>query len=187
MVLNLIFLLLLAPIVVYMYLFSTSYIAMSSYDTRLMLSEIAFDMLQRSPILGQGAGTFINYVGNTYIFTLEFGDPMDAHGVIQKVAGEMGLFGLAALILAFGYIIVRLARSYNALPATSRGKYIVAMMLVMSSGCIMYQLFNTNYYSAKLWIPIAIALAATSVYKHEERSKETLKERKELKKGKRNK
>ena len=174
-----VFLLLLAPIIIYMYVFSTSYIATSSYDARLMLSEIAVDMLKRSPIIGQGAGTYVSYVENTYLFTLEFGDPMDAHGVLQKVAGEMGLLGLLALGLIFGYVIVRLARSYNALPPTSRGKYIVAMMLVMASGCITYQLFNTNYYSAKLWIPIALGLAAASVYKHEERSKKALLEEKE--------
>lgn len=164
-----IFILLISPAIIYMYHFSTSYVAENSTEARLMLSEIALDMLQRSPILGQGAGTFINYVGNTYLFIFEFGQPMEAHGVLQKVGGEMGLVGLLALALVFGYVIIRQIRSYRALPATSSGKYIVAMGLVMSVGSIVYQLFNTNYYSAKLWIPLALALAATKIYKHEER------------------
>jgi len=152
-----------------MYVFSTSYTATSSTEARLMLSEISVVMLKASPILGQGAGMFVEYVANTYLFTFEFGQPMDAHGVLQKVAGEMGLVGLAALALMWGYVIVRLARSYKALPATSQGKYIVIMGLVMTVGSMTYQLFNTNYYSAKLWIPVALALAASKVFKHEER------------------
>lgn len=165
----LILVLLMMPFVVYMYIFSTSYVALSSTETRLVLSEIAVQMFRSSPILGYGAGTFINYVGNTYLFTFEFGQPMEAHGVLQKVMGEMGLAGLITLTLMFGYVIKRLVNSFRNLPAASQGKYIVAMCLVMTVGSIVYQLFNTNYYSSKLWIPVALALAATKVYKHEER------------------
>ncbi len=164
-----VFLLLISPLIVYMYVFSISYVATSSTEARLMLSEISIVMLKTSPVLGQGAGMFIDYVSNTYLFTFEFGQAMDAHGVLQKVAGEMGLVGLIALGLMWGYVIVRLARSYRALPETSQGKYVVIMSLVMAVGCFTYQLFNTNYYSPKLWIPIALALAATKIYKHEER------------------
>lgn len=164
-----IFLLLISPMIIYMYAFSTSYVATSSTEARLMLSEISVVMLKMSPFLGQGAGMFTDYVANTYLFTFEFGQPMDAHGVLQKVAGEMGLFGLLTLVLMFGYVLMRLGRSYKALPPTSQGKYIVIMSLVMVVGSIIYQLFNTNYYSPKLWIPIALAVAATKVYKHEER------------------
>jgi O-antigen ligase len=165
-----IFLLLISPLVGLMYVFSTSYVAVSSTETRLMLSEIALDMMKQSPVLGQGAGTFVEYVANTYLFTFEFGQPMDAHGVLQKVGGEMGIAGLIALALMFGYIIYRLYRSYRYLPAASQGKYVIILCLAMSVGSIVYQLFNTNYYSPKLWIPIALALAATKVYKHEERA-----------------
>ena len=171
----LVIILILMPFIIYMYIFSTSYAALSSTEARLMLSEIAVHMFTTSPILGQGAGMFMNYVGNTYLFTLEFGQPMDAHGVLQKVMGEMGLAGLITLGVMFGYVIGRLAKSFKNLPQTSRGKYIVAMCLVMCVGSMVYQLFNTNYYSSKLWIPLAIGLAATRVFKHEERKKHAAK------------
>jgi len=165
----LVLILLLAPVIVYMYIFSTSYVALSSTEARLMLSEIAVQMFSASPVLGQGAGMFMNYVGATNLFTFEFGQPMEAHGVLQKVMGEMGLAGLIALASMFGYVIVRLAKSFKNLPWASQGKYIVALSLVMAVGSICYQLFNTNYYNSKLWIPLALALAAAKVFKHEER------------------
>lgn len=161
--------LLVLPFAVYMYIFSTSYVAQSSTETRLMLSEIALSLLKSSPFLGHGAGMFVEEVANTYLFTLEFGQAMDAHGVLQKVGAEMGIAGLLALAFMFGYIIVRLLRSYVYLPVTSQGRYAVISCLAMAAGSISYQLFNTNYYSSKLWIPLALALAAAKVYRHEER------------------
>ncbi|MDD4994916.1 MAG: O-antigen ligase family protein [Patescibacteria group bacterium] len=173
--------LLVLPFMIYMYVFSTSYVAQSSTQTRLMLSEIALNLLQSSPILGHGAGMFVENVANTYLFTLEFGQAMDAHGVLQKVGAEMGIAGLLALAFMFGFIIVRLLRSYLLLPATSQGRYIVISCLVMAAGSMTYQLFNTNYYSPKLWIPLALALAATKVFRHEERPHLEKKKRKEEK------
>ncbi len=153
--------LLLVPFAGYMVSLSFSTVATSSNDTRLALSEIAWDVFRSSPILGAGAGRFVDIVGSAYIFRLEFGDPLDSHGVLQKLAAETGVVGIAA----FGWVVFvflttmwrRIHQLEHALP-----RRVTVLLTAAALGGLVYQLLNTNYWTAKMWLPIGIALA--SVY-----------------------
>ena len=151
---------LLSPLAVYMALFSRSAEVQSSTDARAMLAGIAWNLFKDSPWIGVGAGTFVERVGATWLFTYEFGAPLDSHGIIQKIGAETGLVGLAALIF-LAYVLTRwLVQVWRAFKPNSSERRAFAFLIVGVAGAVVYQLFNTTYWSAKLWLPIGIALAA---------------------------
>jgi O-antigen ligase len=153
---------LLLPLGLAMVAYSLSMTAQSSNSTRLALSQIAFQLFQTSPWVGSGAGTFVDRVGSAQVFFLEYGSPLDSHGVIQKLAAETGIVGLLAFAFflgAFGYHVYQALRSIH-LPHSRQ----IALLLAASAwGGIVYQFFNTSYWTGKMWLPIGIALAAFEV------------------------
>ena len=49
--------------------------------------------------MGVGAGSFVERLSRVYAYTVEFGNPVEAHGLIQKLMAETGLFGLVAMVI----------------------------------------------------------------------------------------
>src|SRR3989338_4149500 len=82
----------------------------SSTHARAMMTEISLDLFTRSPIIGHGVGSFVSRLGDVELFRLEFGDPLDAHGVIQKIAVEQGLLGLVTFFCFLFFIFRRLVQ-----------------------------------------------------------------------------
>lgn len=157
-----IFIVLATPALIGMIVFSKSYAAESSLSSRLFLTGIAVQAFAEEPLAGKGVGTFVDLVSSTRYFVLEFGDPHDAHGVIQKVIAEQGLIGLLTLAILFGSIVIPLLR---ALRETVGGKQLIARTaLAMASSSLAYQFFNTSYYAGKMWLPIALAFAMYLTY-----------------------
>ena len=154
--------LLIVPLAVYMFLFSISPIVQSSNSTRLDLTGIAWTYFKLHPWLGNGVGTFVPLVESTRLFTVEYGDPLDAHGVIQKLMAEQGLLGLIAFFVFVGWILGRIWRGHHA--ADSEHKLLLLCLFMSVSGSLVYQLFNTSYYNAHLWLPVGLALATIKLY-----------------------
>lgn len=152
----------LLPLAVAMAAYSVSMTAQSSNSTRLALTEIALELFRSSPWIGAGAGTFVDRVGSTRVFLLEYGDPLDSHGFLQKLAAETGVLGLAAfgiVLVHLGSIVLRGVRRFR-IPSAS------AAWILLAVGCggeILYQLFNTDYWTGKMWLPIGLLLAAWNV------------------------
>jgi hypothetical protein len=166
-------LLLLLPLVFLEVRLGLSNVAESSNSTRVALLEIAMQVWQGSPWIGGGAGTFVDRVGSAKVFLLEYGAPLDAHGVLQKLAAETGIFGLvtfAAVILEFAWITARGVRRI-ADPAARRA---ILLLTAGAGGAIAYQLFNTNYWTGKMWLPVGLALAALAALKPSEPSESDL-------------
>lgn len=157
-------LVILLPLVVYMMLFSASPLVRSSTATRLDLTRIALTHFARNPVLGSGAGAFIPLVEETKVFRLEYGDPLDAHGVIQKLMAEEGILGLAAFFLFVAWALFAIYRAYALRPSGSASRMLMLLLFVSAVGGFTYQLFNTSYYNSKLWIPIGVALAAAGLF-----------------------
>lgn len=154
--------LLILPLVGTMLKIGTSNVAESSNSTRLALIEIAWEVFKTSPLIGSGAGTFVDRVGSAQVFRLEYGEPLDSHGVIQKLAAETGIVGVVAfifVIFSFGRLMIGSVRRLSYGPERSALLYLT----VGAAGSVFYQFFNTNYWTAKIWLPVGLAVAATFV------------------------
>ncbi|MEK7655948.1 MAG: O-antigen ligase family protein [Patescibacteria group bacterium] len=150
------------PLVGIMLKIGTSNVAESSNSTRFALIEIAWEVFKTSPLIGSGAGTFVDRVGSAQVFRLEYGEPLDSHGVIQKLAAETGIVGVVAfifVIISFGRLMTRSIRRLSDGPERNALLYLT----VGAAGSVFYQFFNTNYWTAKIWLPVGLAVAATFV------------------------
>ncbi|MSU75691.1 MAG: hypothetical protein EXS55_04225 [Candidatus Magasanikbacteria bacterium] len=149
------------------YFLITSTAAAGSTAARLSLTDIAFYLWREHPIVGQGVGTFVDKLADIKVFSLEFGAPLDAHGVVQKLLAEQGLLGLITFTIFIGWIIRTILARYRDKNYTdeARTAYFVSFFLVLSP--LIFQLFNTQYYSSKMWVPISLAIAQAIIYRKE--------------------
>lgn len=159
---------LLIPLGAVMLQIGLSNVAASSNSTRLALIEIAAQVWQDSPWIGGGAGTFVDRVGSAQVFTLEYGAPLDAHGVFWKLLAETGILGVAAFALVLGDFVRRMIRGIPRI-ADSASRSAVFLLATSAGGAVAYQLFNTNYWTGKMWLPFGLALAALAAFSPDER------------------
>lgn len=152
---------LVAPLAIYMAVFSLSPLVSSSNAARLDLTGIAVVNWLQHPWLGNGVGTFVPMVAEARVFFIEYGDPLDAHGVVQKLLAETGILGLIAFL---AFLIWLMYRVYFAIYHSHNHERLLLICLFLScAGLITFEVFNTSYYNAHLWVPLGIALTATEV------------------------
>lgn len=150
---------LLAPLGVYMYRIQNEFrIGVSSTRNRVALTQIAWEGFKEKPLLGHGSGSFINLVDNNIRFRAQYGDPLDSHGVWQKVLAENGLLGIITFI---GFIASILSLFWkNIVQLYKKGNNNVLLPIILGAlGGLFFQFFNTSYYKGKIWLPLAIAIA----------------------------
>ncbi len=151
---------LLLPVIVYMAAFSLSSTVKSSTTTRLDMTGIAWVYFSEHPLIGNGVGTFTKLIGDTRLFMVEYGDPLDSHGVIQKLMAETGLLGLITFFIFAGWILAQL---YQSARYAAEEKELKILFLASFLGSLVFQLFNTSYYNQHLWLIAGIALAAKKI------------------------
>jgi fructose-specific phosphotransferase system IIC component len=103
----------------------------------------------------------MSILGSAELFTEDFGDPLDAHGFVQKIILEEGVLGLLFFGLFLGYVLQRLWK-YQA--AREKDYLLFQIFFISVLGAIVFQLFNTSYFNANMWMPIGIALAGLQLY-----------------------
>ncbi len=160
------------PLLFYMMIFSSQSEVQSSTNTRTMLTDIAFQLFRGNPFLGVGAGTFVDRVAHTWLFVYEFGAALDSHGLIQKIAAETGLVGLGAFAFLLGSLFYYLRRAWRALRRQGADFQAYACLCAAVLGAFAYQVFNTTYWSPKLWLPVGIALAAARLFILQEKDRD---------------
>jgi O-antigen ligase len=149
----------------------TSEVVRSSNRNRLALTEIALENFYKHPVIGNGAGTFVEQVSQERWYIVDYGSPSEAHGVIQKLLAETGLLGFLTFFVLLGYALSRLVKIYRKMPQGAPFKNIILALLLSSFGCIVFQLFQTSYFVSKFWLPLGIALAAGRLAEEEYDSK----------------
>jgi len=128
----------------------------------MFLTQISLDAWRKHPWIGNGAGVFQDLVSQEQFYILEFGAPLDSHGVIQKLLAESGALGLATFMLLLGYVLWRIVATYRRAVKTDFAASLVILVCFMTAvGSIVFQFFNTSYFVSKLWLPLGVALAAT--------------------------
>lgn len=135
----------------------------SSTDARAMLTGIALQLFQGNPVLGVGAGTFVDHVARTWVFTFDYGAAMDSHGIIQKLLAETGVVGFLAFVALCIFLLVYLWQTAQALKHRQLEYHLFIFLAVAVIGAFLYQLFNTTYWTAKLWLPVGIMFAGSRV------------------------
>ena len=130
-------------------------VAEGSDATRGDLLGIAYTYFLRAPLFGVGPGTFVSLVGETKIFTMQYGDPLDAHGVLEKLLPETGIVGTGAFILMLAVV-------GGALWHRRRDAF-QYMLFVTFVSVWTYQLFNTGYFAGKVWVLVGICIASLSL------------------------
>lgn len=155
----------LTPLVLGMAVYSLRSDVQSSTDARAMLTGISWSLFLGSPWIGVGAGTFVDRVGLSQAYHLDFGGPMDAHGVLQKLAAETGFLGLTAFVFVMISIAILGQQAWKTVKKQSLSTRLCFLLLASSvMGAFTYQLFNTTYWSPKLWLPVGIFLAAARLF-----------------------
>lgn len=156
--------LILSVIVVSVVLFSSN-IVLSSNVARASMLDIAWSYFTHAPIFGYGPGTFINLLADTRYFIMEFGEPLDSHGFIQKIIVEEGLLGLTFFSLFLFSIFKSLTRATQSVHNYTDTLLVSRCFLAMVAGAVVFQLFNTSYFASTMWLPIGIALAGADLIK----------------------
>jgi O-antigen ligase len=152
-------LILVAPILYLMYQLATSNIIVTSNLSRFKLIEIALHMFKQHPFFGAGVGTFVPFVNQTTWYIVEYGNALDAHGFIFKTLAETGIFGTLSFLAILAYIIYRLILAYKKYSNTQYA-WLIAGLLCLAVGDIVFQLFSTSYYLARFWLPLGLTLTA---------------------------
>ena len=139
------------------FLFGSS-IVKSSNEARFEATKLAFFYTLRSPVIGHGPGSFLKIAESTTVMNLEFGQALDAHGMVQKVLVEEGIVGLVLFLLFLISIVYKVTRWEK--DAEGDGKDLARAIACMTLGVILFQFFNTSYFSGIMWMPLGVALVA---------------------------
>ncbi len=78
----------------YFYTFHQLGWVQSSNESRFLLTEIAWYNFLQHPVIGNGLNTFTSFVGSTFVYVVEFWDPLDSHGFFTKNCFRNGVVWL---------------------------------------------------------------------------------------------
>jgi len=88
----------------------------SSTANRLLLTQIAWRAYVAHPFTGYGPGTFVGLVDDNTRFRAQYGDPLDSHGLGQKVIAELGTLGLLTFALFCGSMFYKFYKALKRYP-----------------------------------------------------------------------
>ncbi len=155
------FLVVFLPILLYMGYFLTTSIVASSTSARVAASEATWFYALREPWLGYGPGTYQKLLGETNAYTIDFGEPLDAHGFLQKVLLEEGGLGVLFFLGFLLYVFMTVWRQVRYSHEGDRPMAIA--LLLMVTGIMVFELFNTSYFQSVMWLPFGVAIAGVHV------------------------
>lgn len=160
------------PLIAYFaYFVLSSYLIVTSNAARFTLTEIAWMEFLNHPYIGAGVGTFVSSVSSIYLFFIEFGAPMDAHGIGQKLLAEQGMFGFLTFLVFISWLLSRMYERYKDPSYHQDARTVALLGIFLVVAPLTFQIFNTQYYHAIVWVPIALAIGGHIAYSKETRSK----------------
>lgn len=130
-----------------------------AFDSRMSLNFRAWQMFASSPWVGAGPGMSVRWI--LHAAPHERINGVDAHGAVQKVAAELGVFGLVAYLGFVASVVIGAWRASFAPGARPNGYTLGATALVI--GLHVNLLLSTEYFSASHWMPLAIGLGLLQI------------------------
>jgi len=155
----------LVPILAYMVYFLQTSIVASSTSARYAATEVAWFYTLREPVIGYGPGTYQKLLADTYAYTVDFGEPLEAHGFLQKVLLEDGVVGLILFGLFLIAILVFLSQKERTAHPLDRPLALGFFLMVV--GIIVFELFNTSYFQSVMWLPLGVAVAGAHLLRRD--------------------
>ena len=153
-------LIILLPLILYMgYFVVSSPISQSSNINRIDLSEKAYELFLDYPVIGAGAGTFTQYLQLDKWYLLDYGGVVDSHGMAQKLLSETGILGFLTFGLFLIAVFLFLYKRYKRDDLTVEQRNFIIVALIVFVVNVIFQLFDTGYYTARMWWPIGIGMA----------------------------
>lgn len=134
--------------------------------------QVGWRMAQANPTLGVGAG---NFQGSAVRYVLEPGSlrrtdllidkPRVAHNTYLQVLSELGIVGLALLLLIIGFSLSCTARAVRAFERAGdmRLGLLARAILVATLGLLVAGFFISANYSNQLWLMLALGPALLAV------------------------
>jgi putative inorganic carbon (hco3(-)) transporter len=159
-----ILLIIILPLLFLMFSLTQSHLTFSSNQNRILQWQTGWEMLKHNPILGAGPGTFMEILNHDPYYLFEFGTGIDAHGVILKVMSELGILGLISFIILIITIFTKTIKRLKEMIKYSDEFLILSCLTIGAAAAFTFQLFNTSYYTVKLWLPIGLMLSAFYLY-----------------------
>lgn len=161
-ILTIVFLILLSPLFLRMSRLQKDNV--SSTENRLLLTEISLKAFKEKPVIGYGSGYFIRLVDDNIRFKAKYGEPIDSHGVWQKVLAENGVFGFFSWLFILLYI---LKIFYKAIKEHHQKNPWLLPLIIGALGGLIFQFLNTSYYKGKVWLPIVLVLLAIKLVEND--------------------
>jgi len=128
-----------------------------STASRLLLTQISVQAFLEHPFVGHGPGTFIDLVDSNIRFRANFGDPLDSHGLGQKILAELGSLGVVTFAIFCFFIFWKFWKALQKYPSQAK---LLLPLITSSLGIFFYQFFSTSYFKGRVWFPIALTLVA---------------------------
>ncbi len=148
----------LSPLIVYMSKIQNQYnIGKSSTECRSLLTQISLKAFNNKPIFGYGSGEYINLVADNIRFRAKYGEPLDSHGVVQKILAENGLIGIITFLIFSFYIFKDF---FISIKKYQEKINLLLPLIIGSFGVFLFEFFNTSYYQGKLWLVVALVIIA---------------------------
>ena len=94
---------------------------------------------------------------------MEFGDPLESHGFVQKLLTETGILGLISFVSLLIYLGNKHLQGYAKAKFLTNKRIITCLMMVFV-GLVLFELFSTSYFVANMWLPIGVGLAGVKLY-----------------------
>ncbi|MBD3244585.1 MAG: hypothetical protein GF335_01180 [Candidatus Moranbacteria bacterium] len=163
---SLIITLILSPLIYLMLKLSTSSIASASDQKRLFFIEKSLELFNYHPIIGSGIGTFKEEILHNRFYIMEFGESgtNEAHGVIWKLLGETGILGVLAYFSVLFVLGLQLLKAKTK-SLTFLENHLFSLLLSLLISLTFFQLFQTNYFNQKMWLPISLMFLAVLLFK----------------------
>lgn len=152
-------LVLLSLLAIYLITFGQTNFVTSSNEARIAMIEKSWSLFLDHPILGNGIGTRQEIVSKDIYYVAEFGQPLEQHGVLLKLIAEQGIFGVVVWFGIMIYFLHTLFKNYLKFNKDNNWRWgaLIAFLIVL--GQFVFQLLDTGYYSAKMWLPLGLAFS----------------------------